>query len=409
MDNNLTPNILHYYTKIKRDNINYCDELYIELYRDKYRNDLLCKSVTNKSFLLYNYETQLWDEKEHNYIKHHFSQNITKLLVLLENFYKVEFLRLCHIDTNKYIEYISKKLKNVIEYIKIIKSFSVAWSHRILLSTIHIFYNEDILLKMNNSKELLPVKNGVINLKTGEFRKREKKDYFSFELTVKWGGLNYNIDLINNFIGSIMLNNHEMVKKLQKILGYGVTGYTHEQKYFMFLGDDGCGKGKLHELLKILMGNYCKGITSEMVFNMANHTVINPSPEIMQLMDTRLGFMDGISNKINEEVIKNVINGRPIVARNLYESPTSFNPLFKLFLFTYDKPKFTEDCLMDKILVTIPFLAKLKDEHTYNPNDKTHILWNNDFEIELMDKLDQLLVWLVIGSVRYFNEGLGDM
>ena len=65
------------------------------------------------------------------------------------------------------------------------------------------------MTKMNNDKDLLPIKNGVINLKTGEFRKRTKDDYFSFELNVEWKGLEYNTADFDEFFDDIMLNDKE--------------------------------------------------------------------------------------------------------------------------------------------------------------------------------------------------------
>ena len=271
------------------------------------------------------------------------------------------------------------------------------------------FYNQKIMTKMNNNKDLIPVKGGVVNLKTGEFRKRTKYDLFSFELDVEWKGLDYETTDIDNFFNDIMLNDIDMIQYLQKLLGYSVSGYVNEQRLVIFFGNGGNGKGILQNLLGQLLGDYYRQLTSDVVMETKKNSAGSASPQLMQLLGARLAFVDEseMGGKLNESVVKNVTGGSAITARPLYGNFVTFLPTFQIILLTNHKPEINVNKSIERRIVLVPFLAEFKDENNYEPNNPKHRKGDKEIELKLMQKIDQLLVWLVNGSVRYFKEGLG--
>ena len=91
------------------------------------------------------------------------------------------------------------------------------------------------------------------------------------------------------------------------------------------------------------------------------------------------------------------------------EIQITFEPTFQLFLLTNYKPEIHVNQSIERRIVLIPFLAEFKDKDNYDSNNKKHRLGDKNIELILSQKLDQLLVWLVKGSVKYFKEGLGDV
>ena len=273
------------------------------------------------------------------------------------------------------------------------------------------YYKSDFLNKLDNDIYTLPVKDGLIDLRTGEFRKRCKNDYFSFELDVEWRGLDYNTPTINNFMNDIMLNNKDMINYLQKLLGYSITGLVREQKFVIWTGVGSNGKSVLMDLLKELLGPYYRQCSSDVVIAGKKSSIGSASPHIMQLLGARLAFVDEseMGSKLNESVVKSVTGGGAITCRPLFGQMITFDPTFQLFLLTNHKPDINVNPSIERRLVLIPFLAEFKDLQDLDVNNKKHKLKNNNIEKELKERLDEFLVWLVRGSVEYFNNGLGQV
>ena len=383
------------------------DTGYINIYYNKFKFDLVCISQQQLySYYLFNKKTRLWENKTRNDIQIHFMDNMKIIIEPLVQFYQKKSNECANnADQKKFLDKIALDIKYKDEFYKASKS-------KCLISLIESeFYNDKFMINLNNNKDLLPVKKGVIDLTTGEYRKRTKMDYFSFELNVEWKGLDYNISDINKFFDDIMLNNKNMICYLQKLLGYAISGYVNEQKLIIWWGNGGNSKGVLQNLLNKLIGQYYRQLTSDVIMETKKSTAGGASPHLMQLLGSRLAFVDEsqMGGKLNESVVKNITGGSDITARPLYCNTITFQPTFQLFLLTNHKPEINVNQSIERRLVLIPFLAEFKNPDKFDANNKYHRIGDKDIEIKLMKNLDQLLVWLVNGSVKYFKDGLGEV
>ena len=88
---------------------------------------------------------------------------------------------------------------------------------------------------------LLCVKNGIIDLSTGEFREHSKNDYIT-----KMAEVDYDpaaeCPEWRKFIREIMNYNNELIMYLQAISGWAITGDVSEQTMFIFYGTEANGK-----------------------------------------------------------------------------------------------------------------------------------------------------------------------
>lgn len=383
------------------------DRGFIKMYYNKYRDKIYCTSQKAHTFLIYNKKNQLWEYKTVKDIQNHFMDNMKYIIKPLIEYYQkqADVSRKTNMDLAK--EYDKRVLK-----ISYIPEFYKASKSNPLMPLIESqFYNDNIVEKLNNNNDLLPVKNGIINLKTGEFRNRTHSDYFTFELDVEWKGLDYPTTDFDKFFDDIMLSDKTMINYLQRLLGYSITGYTNEQLFIVFWGDGSNGKGKLQNFMRNLMSQYYRQLTSDVVIDARKPDSGAASPHLMQLLGSRVAFVDESSagDKLNDQIVKNATGDSTIVARPLYGEHIKINPTFQLFLLTNHKPEIkVVDHALERRIILIPFLACFKDKKDYDKDNKTHKLKNKDIEEILSAKLDQLLVWLVNGSVKYFSEGFGD-
>ncbi len=89
---------------------------------------------------------------------------------------------------------------------------------------------------------LLPVKNGVYNLKTFTFRPSTPDDLFcKFAPTDFVEGAD--APHFRGFISSCLDGNTNLVRYVQKILGSAIVGHSKQQEFYVFYGEGRNGKG----------------------------------------------------------------------------------------------------------------------------------------------------------------------
>jgi putative DNA primase/helicase len=102
---------------------------------------------------------------------------------------------------------------------------------------------------------LLAVRNGIIELKTGELRSGKPEDFIKTTAPVEYHGLTELAPAWERFIFDICGDNHDLPDYLQRLLGYGITGLTNWHVYPIFHGPQGRnGKGTLLETVKFVLG-----------------------------------------------------------------------------------------------------------------------------------------------------------
>jgi len=198
---------------------------------------------------------------------------------------------------------------------------------------------------------------------------------------------------------------------LQKLLGYSITGYVNQQKFIIWTGSGGNGKGILMNLIRFLMKDYYQQCTQDLVIKGKKKESGSATPHVMQLMGCRLAFVDENERdaKLNDSIVKNTTGGSAITGRFLFGNQITFEPTHQIFLITNHTPEIDVTPSIKRRIILIPFLAEYKSKTDMDPKNPRHKLKNDEIEAKLKEKLDELLVWLVNGSVKYFKEGLNIM
>ena len=102
---------------------------------------------------------------------------------------------------------------------------------------------------------LLNCKNGTIDLSTGRLKPHDKEDYITKTVSV-----NYDPDATcpqwENFLDRIMDNNEDLIKFLQRAIGYALTGDVSEQCFFILWGEGDNGKSTFSRTVGNILGDY---------------------------------------------------------------------------------------------------------------------------------------------------------
>jgi putative DNA primase/helicase len=246
---------------------------------------------------------------------------------------------------------------------------------------------------------LFNVKNGTIDLRTGELRQHNRDD-----LLTKMSPVAYDAEadcpLWKKFLSEIYDGDEELIAFFQDAFGYTLTGITREQVLFICHGPGCNGKSTQIRVMKEIMGEGEYALKTNLkAFTEATSQRQPTSIEyyIAKLHNVRLAYAsEGDEGaKFSEGLIKDVTGGEPITGRHPYGRPFTFQPLFKLWFGTNHEPIITgTDQAIWRRPRKIPYNVNFEDR-----KDDTL------FE-KLTQELPGILRWAVMGCLLWQEHGL---
>jgi len=247
---------------------------------------------------------------------------------------------------------------------------------------------------------LLNVKNGVIDLETGKLLKHNPD-----HLMTKLAPVKYEADASaprwEKFLQEIFITedgktDYDVIRFMQKAIGYSLSGSISEEVIFFLTGSGGNGKSKFLEAVKDILGDYARQTNANTFIQKHNESGINN--DIARLDKAR--FVSAVESEqgqqLAESLVKQLTGGDEIAARFLRKEYFEFRPEFKIFFSTNHKPiiRGTDDGIWRRIRL-IPFNARFEGSKR---------------DINLSDKLAKespgILNWALEGFRLWKVEGL---
>lgn len=248
--------------------------------------------------------------------------------------------------------------------------------------------------QLDRHKMLLNSPTGVIDLNDFEVRKATPKDYFTKSVNANFDK-SAKCPLWNEFLETIFDHDKDLIRYVQKAVGYSLTGSTAEQCAFFLYGTGRNGKSTFIDILRELFGDYARNIQPETIMIKNNNAV---NSDIARLKGARLVTTvepnEGL--KLNEGLLKQLTGGDIITARKLYAEEFEFKAEFKLWMATNHKPIIRgTDLGIWRRVHMIPFTVVI-------PEDKV----DRQLTEKLMQELDGIFLWALRGLAMYSKEGL---
>ncbi len=134
----------------------------------------------------------------------------------------------------------------------------------------------------------------------------------------------------------------DLLSYLQKALGYGLTGDTSEECFFLLYGPTTRnGKGTVMETYMKMLGGYSKAARPETIALRQNYNVSGPSEDIAKLAGARAVNISEPDKQmvLSTALVKTLTGNDTMSARFLNENSFEFKPQFKLFINTNHLPK----------------------------------------------------------------------
>jgi len=236
--------------------------------------------------------------------------------------------------------------------------------------------------------------NGVLDLKTGELHPHMWEQYLSKISPVEYTD-NIDCPMWMKFLNDIFASDKELIRYMQKAVGYSMTGSTREQCMFFCYGNGANGKSTFLDIINAILGDYAVNIQPETI--MVKNTQ-GANSDIARLKGAR--FVTTVEPnegaRLNEGLVKQLTGGDTVTARRLYGNEFEFEPEFKLWMGTNHKPiiRGRDDGIWRRMHM-IPFTVQIPDEK----KDKM-------LKYKLKKELPGILNWAVQGCLMWQSEGL---
>lgn len=203
----------------------------------------------------------------------------------------------------------------------------------------------------------------------------------------------------DTFLRETFAGHEELVPYIQRLAGYSASGLVGEHVLPFAYGPTGRnGKGVFLETIRQILGDY--GTVAPNNFLMAQQFSKHET-EIADLAGARMVLCSevNVSDRFDEAKVKLLTGGDTLKARFMRENLFAFKPTHKLWLMGNDQPTVTGggQSFWERLRI-IPFDNTVPRER--------RIIGLQDIFVN--EHGPAILAWVVIGSVNYFNDGLGE-
>jgi len=242
---------------------------------------------------------------------------------------------------------------------------------------------------------LLNVRNGTLDLRTGELHPHSPSDYITKVAPVAYDR-NATCPLWLAFLVRIMGGDQELVSALQRMVGYSLTGLTTEQVLFLLYGLGANGKSTMLEVLREMFGDYAAQTNFSTLLQRKHDG--GARPDIVKLRGARMVTASEVppGKQFDSMIVKAFTGGDTISERELYRAPVEFRFEAKPWLAANHRPKIDGgDSAMWRRVRLIPFSVTIPEEER-----------DPDLLEKLRAELPGILRWAVEGCLQWQADGL---
>jgi putative DNA primase/helicase len=242
----------------------------------------------------------------------------------------------------------------------------------------------------------LPVKNGLVNLQTGQLEPANRDLLITHCANVMFDS-EAKCPLWRKSLRDMMAGNDDLISFLQRAVGYTATTSQAEGVIFFLYGFGANGKSTFLNIVRSLMGDLGTQATGETLLE-SNRSSSGPSSDIARLRGKRFVAISEIDDgkHLAEARVKSLTGGDAVTARLLHENEITFIPQITIWVATNHKPVVkNNDHAIWRRIVMIPFEVKFAKHQQ-----------DRRLEAKLMDELPGILNWLIEGFMEWNRIGL---
>lgn len=254
--------------------------------------------------------------------------------------------------------------------------------------------------ELDRHKYLFNVQNGILDLKSGTLLPHSSK-----YLLTKISSVGYEKDAEcptwEKFLASIFKDekgnaDYELIRYVQKLIGYSMTGDISDQSIYFLYGSGKNGKSTFINVIHDILGEYARQSNKDTFI--ANDNKNGANNDVARLVGSR--FVSAIESaeneKLDESLVKQLTGGEKVTARFLHKEFFEFTPEFKVFFTTNHRPiiRGTDEGIWRRVKL-IPFTVQIAEADR-----------DRDLPVKLRQEVSGILNWMLEGCLLWQKEGL---
>lgn len=188
---------------------------------------------------------------------------------------------------------------------------------------------------MDKNSDILVVRNGTLDLVTGELRESRREDLCSHLAEVDYDA-EASYERWMGHVRFVCNDDPILMAYLQRAAGYSLTGNVGARSFFFLEGTGSNGKNAFVEPLMMVMGSYAKAATTALLTGGdEQHPTI-----LADLQGARLVFIDETrqGKALNVERLKALTGSKRVKARKMSKDFYEFDAQFKLWIAGNGQP-----------------------------------------------------------------------
>ena len=247
--------------------------------------------------------------------------------------------------------------------------------------------------RLDRDPMLFNCANGTYDLRKNELCPHSQSDYLTVCSPIAYKP-NSSATKWKRFIQDIMCKDKDLIRFLQKTLGYAMTGSVKEQVMFILNGHGANGKSTLLEAVRYVMNAYASHTPPDILLQKSKR---DSQPYIARLKGKRfVTTVETDESHMNIVTVKQLTGDDTIMAKQLYKDPFELTPTWKIFMATNSLPAINnQQNAIWRRMMAIPFDAIFK-------TDKI----DKNLGSKLRAEGEGILAWMIEGYRMYAIEGL---
>lgn len=250
---------------------------------------------------------------------------------------------------------------------------------------------------LDTHPHLLTVTNGVLDLESGRLLAARQEWLLTKQIPVAFDA-KARCPKFLKFITDVMSGDRDLVRYIQRVFGYLLTGDTREQCFFVWWGAGENGKSTFMNVLVALLGEDFARRTRMETWIAQQRGAGGASEDIARLHGARMvsAVESEEEHRLAESLVKELTGQDRVSARFLYKESFEYVPQFKLIIVCNHKPLMRgDDAAMWRRVRLIPF------ERRFTPREQNKKLFD-----ELRQELPGILNWALAGCLDWRAKGL---
>lgn len=259
--------------------------------------------------------------------------------------------------------------------------------------------------EMDNNPWKFGVRNGTIDLKSGELNKASRDD-----LITRVTACDYDpaaeCPLFEQVVNDAFFGDAAMIEWFHRVIGYSLIGDPKEQFFVIPYGLGSNGKGTILNSIREVLGMHAAATpyTTFLTDGKQAVSATGPNEALLRLKGSRFVYMSEpeAGMQLRASLIKSVTGGDELQARGVHaKKSVAFKPTWVIFMPTNHKPivKDDDNGIWRRIRL-VPF------ERNFDTDRE--IAKDTDLVEKLKAEYEGILAWCVAGAAKYLRFGLGD-